>query len=290
MSDQLSAPRDPGSYGPRRAKGLGVGAVILFGVVCVAGGYGLARFGPTLPELYPDKPQAGAAAEAPAPAPAPAPLAAAPAPEPAVAPLMVPEETSLASDAALSQRLDTLEADRVRLASASASALAASALLQAAQGSRPFAPEVKALAAIAPSLDLRALQADAERGAPSRAALAAEFPDYAARAASAARAPGDGAGVLARIGHALSRVVALRRVGEVPGNGPDAILARAERQIDDGDIVGALATLDALPADAKDALGPWRDRAERRAKIDREIARIRAQALQDLSQLARSSG
>ncbi len=76
----------------------------------------------------------------------------------------------------------------------------------------------------------------------------------------------------------------------VPGDGPDAILARAERQIEDGDVVGALATLDTLPADAKDALGPWRDRAERRAKIDREIARIRAQALQDLSQLARSGG
>jgi len=284
MSDQLSAPRDPGSYGSRRRTGLGVGALILFGVACVAGGYSLARFGPTLPELYPDKPRAGAVAEV-------APLAA-PAPpvaddSPASAPITV---AAPVGDDATARRLDALEADRGRLASASASALAASALMQAAQGSRPFAPEVKALAALTPSLDLRALQADAERGAPSRAALAASFPDYAARAASAARTPGDGAGVLARVGHALSRVVALRRVGEVPGDGPDAILARAERQIDDGDIVGALATLEVLPADAKDALGPWRDRAERRAKIDREIARIRAQALQELSQLARSGG
>lgn len=286
MSDQLSAPRDPGSYSRRRSQGLGVGALILFGVACVAGGYGLARFGPALPELYPDKPRAGVASET-------APLAALPATPAETAPLPVaaaPPVVTPATDSAVTQRLDALESDRNRLASASASALAASALLQAAQGSRPFATEVKALAAIAPSLDLRALQADAERGAPSRAALAASFPDYAARAASAARAPGDGAGVLARIGHALSRVVALRRVGEVPGDGPDAILARAERQIEDGDVVGALATLDTLPAAAKDALGPWRDRAERRAKIDREIARIRAQALQDLSQLARSGG
>lgn len=288
MSDQLSAPRDPGSYSRRRSSGLGVGALVLFGVACVAGGYGLARFGPALPELYPDKPRAGAVSEtAPLAVLPAAPAETAPLPIAAAPPVVAPDATP---DAALSQRLDVLEADRSRLASASASALAASALLQAAQGSRPFATEVKALAAIAPSLDLRALQADAERGAPSRAALAASFPDYAARAASAARAPGDGAGVLARVGHALSRVVALRRVGEVPGNGPDAILARAERQIEDGDVVGALATLDTLPADAKDALGPWRDRAERRAKIDREIARIRAQALQDLSQLARSGG
>ena len=286
MSDQLSAPRDPGSYGSRRRTGLGVGALVLFGIACVAGGYSLARFGPTLPELYPDKPRAGAVADiAPLAAPAPAaPVDEAPPPSDPIAAIVESHDT------ATTGRLDALEADRGRLATASASALAASALMQAAQGSRPFAPEVKAVADLAPSLDLRALQADAERGAPSRAALAASFPDYAARAASAARAPGDGAGVLARVGHALSRVVALRRVGEVPGDGPDAILARAERQIDDGDIVGALATLEALPADARDALGPWRDRAERRAKIDREIARIRAQALQELSQLARSGG
>ena len=286
MSDQLSAPRDPGSYGSRRRTGLGVGVLVLFGIACVAGGYSLARFGPTLPELYPDKPRAGAVAEiAPLAAPAPAaPVDEAPPPSDPVAAIVESHDTATAG------RLDALEADRGRLATASASALAASALMQAAQGSRPFAPEVKAVADLAPSLDLRALQADAERGAPSRAALAASFPDYAARAASAARTPGEGAGVLARVGHALSRVVALRRVGEVPGNGPDAILARAERQIDDGDIVGALATLEALPADARDALGPWRDRAERRAKIDREVARIRAQALQELSQLARSGG
>ncbi|MBS0491054.1 MAG: hypothetical protein JSR35_13760 [Proteobacteria bacterium] len=286
MSDQLSAPRDPGSYGSRRRTGLGVGALVLFGIACVAGGYSLARFGPTLPELYPDKPRAGAVAEiAPLAAPAPAsPVDEAPPPGDPIAAIAPSHDTATVS------RLDALEADRGRLATASASALAASALMQAAQGSRPFAPEVKAVADLAPSLDLRALQADAERGAPSRAALAASFPDYAVRAASAARAPGDGAGVLARVGHALSRVVALRRVGEVPGDGPDAILARAERQIDDGDIVGALATLEALPADARDALGPWRDRAERRAKIDREIVRIRAQALQELSQLARSGG
>ena len=286
MSDQLSAPRDPGSYSRRRA-GLGVGALILFGIACVAGGYSLARFGPTLPDIYPDKPRAGATSEVAPWAAEPPPVTAEEAPVAAPAPIALPEP---AGDDATARRLDALEADRGKLASASASALAASALMQAAQGSRPFAPEVKALAELAPGLDLRALQVDAERGAPSRAALAASFPDYAARAASAARAPGDGAGVLDRVGYALGRVVALRRVGEVPGDGPDAILARAERQIDDGDIVGALATLEALPAGAKDALGPWRDQAERRAKIDREIAAIRAQALQELSQLARSGG
>lgn len=277
MSEQLSAPRDPGSYSRRRASGLGIGALVLFGIACVAGGYGLARFGP---ELYPEKPRPGAVAEAP--------QAVAPRlPTPASQGDEVLPRPAVVENGSIVRRLEALESDRAKLSSAAASALAASSLMQAAQGSRPFGQELKALSALAPSLDLRALALDAERGAPSRAALAASFPDYAAHAASAARAPGDSAGVLARVGYALSRVVALRRVGDVPGEGSDALLARAERQIADGDVVGALATLDGLPADAKDALGPWRERAERRARIDREIGRIRAQALEELSAVTR---
>ena len=57
-----------------------------------------------------------------------------------------------------------------------------------------------------------------------------------------------------------------------------------------GDLTTALATLEALPPAGKDALGPWRDRAERRARIDRNIAEVRAQALKDLTDLARSGG
>ena len=282
MSDHLSAPRDPGAYS-RRRRGLGVGAVVLFGLICLAGGYALANFGP---QLYPTKPRSGTAAGVAAPVQSFAPaetLAEVPA-TPVIAP--PPEPVPLAADGAMTQRVEALEADRARLNAAAASSVAAGVLMQAAQSSRPFAQEVKALAAAAPSLDLRALTADAERGAPSRWALAASFPDYAARAASAARAPGDGAGVMARVGYALSRVVALRRVGEAPGSGVDAVLARAERQVEDGDIVAALATLEALPPNAQDALGPWRDRAERRAKIDREISRLRSQALEELTRSA----
>lgn len=285
MSDptELSAPRDPGSYGRGRSAGWIVWALIVFGLVCVAGGYLAARFGP---ELYPDKPRTGMSD-------APAPAIAAPASPTAPVTLQADPQGVLPAGPATGEialRMDALEADRSRVASAAASALAAAALVEASQTSRPFAAELQALAANAPTLDMRSLVADAERGAPSRMALAASFPDYAARAASAARAPGDEAGVLARIGHALSRVVTLRRVGDVPGSSLDAVLAKAEQQVEDGDLSIALTTLDALPPAGKDALAPWRDRAERRARIDRHIAQVRAQALSDLSALARSGG
>lgn len=284
MSDQLSAPRDPGVYS-RRRRGLGVGAIVLFGAACLAGGYGLARFGP---QLYPAKPQPGATATTDAPAQTFASTGEAPVlAEVASLPHQAPPTPSPGVGDEVVRRVEMLEADNSRLNAAAASTLAAGVLMQAAQSSRPFAQEVKALAAAAPTLDLRALAIDAEQGAPSRWALAASFPDYAARAASAARAPGDGAGVMARIGYALSRVVALRRVGDVPGSGTDAVLARAEREVEEGDIVAALGTLEALPPGAAEALAPWRDRAERRAKIDREISRLRSLALEEL---ARSAG
>ncbi len=73
------------------------------------------------------------------------------------------------------------------------------------------------------------------------------------------------------------------RVGDLSGDSVDALLARAERQVEDGDLDHALRTLDRLPAKARDAIGDWRTRAERRAEIDRNAAALRARALQALA-------
>jgi hypothetical protein len=190
--------------------------------------------------------------------------------------------------ARLADRLALVEAAQSRTAAVAAAALAASALSDAAQGSQPFPQELAALAATTPaSEDLAALRPLAESGAPSRTALAASFPDYAARAASASRAPGEGAGLFARLGYELGRIVTVRRIGDVPGSGADAVLARAERRVEDGDIAGALTALDALPASAREAVAPWRARAERRVEVDRRVGALRARALQDLARIAR---
>ena len=69
----------------------------------------------------------------------------------------------------------------------------------------------------------------------------------------------------------------------MPGDSVDALLARAERQVEDGDLDHALRTLDRLPTKARDAIGGERARAERRAEIDRNAAALRARALQALA-------
>lgn len=278
---ELSAPRDPADYGRPRLMTRGFWAVMAFGMFCVIAGATLTAFGPTLFHAKPHP-----AAEAPAPREDAAPRTSS---EPAVETgVALPAPPAPEAVARLSGRLDQLESAQNRTAESAAAALAASALMDAAQTSRPFADELAALAAVSPpSTELRALKHLAETGAPSRAALAAEFPDYAARAAGAAHVRGDADGLLARIEAALARVVVVRRVGELTGNGVDALLARAERQVQDGDIDHALRTLDALSPAGREALAPWRVRAEQRAEIDRRVSALRAQALEDLARLAR---
>jgi len=281
-ASEISAPKDPAEYRRKPLLGVTFWAMLALMLLCVLAGVAVANFGP---RLFAPRPVArGAAENAPA-----AEIAAAPAPVAAAALAPAPAPAASPPDVArLSARVAALEAQQSHASQAAAAALAASAVVDAAQGTGPFAEELSSLRAISPpSPELQALARLAATGAPSRTALAASFPDYAARAATAARAPGDKAGLGDRIVYELSRVVSLRRVGDVGGDSVDALLAQAERQVDDGDLDRALRSLDRLPPGAREAMAPWRTRAERRAEIDRNAMALRARALQTLANEAR---
>jgi hypothetical protein len=206
---ELSAPRDPAAYRPGRAAWLW--PAVGFGLSGLVLGVFLALFVSGLNK-------------APAPdTPPPAPPAAEPL-ETAAPPPVAPAPTAVgAVSGDLEGRIAALEQDRRRTAQAAAAALSAAALIEASQGSAPFAEELAALSAAAPDTpELRGLRGLAEAGAPSRAALAGSFPEAAARAAAAAHDPGDSAAWGERIGHVLSRVISIRRVGEVSGAGRTA--------------------------------------------------------------------
>ena len=273
---EISAPKDPSDYRRKPLLGVTFWAMLALMLLCVLAGVAIATVGPRAfgPQL-PAKPPAEPAAES----------SAAPAmPAPALAPAPTSAVTPSPDVARLSARVASLERQQTHASQAAAAALAASAVVEAAQGTGPFADELASLRAISPpSPELQALARLAPTGAPSRAALAASFPDAAASAASAARAPGDKTGLGDRIVYALSRVISLRRVGDIPGDSVDALLARAERQIDDGNLDRALRTLDKLPPGAREAMAAWRGRAERRAEIDRNASALRARALQTLA-------
>lgn len=278
-TDDIAPPRDPAAFARPRGRGLGIVAVAALCVVCVALGFAGAEFAD---RLVAQPPAAQPAEPAAVPAPDRQTRPPIPAPDLVGAPSMAPVTASGYGD--LELRLANIEASQHRTLVAASAALAAAGLAEAAQTSRPFASELAALERILPlSPDARALRPMAETGVPSRAALAAEFDASAGRASIAARAPGEGAGVVDRLLHALSAVVSIRKVGETTGNTPDAILARAERQAAEGDLAGALNTLRALPPGASAAMNDWRARAGQRVALDQHLANIRAQALSDLA-------
>ena len=186
---------------------------------------------------------------------------------------------------AIEARLSRIEAAQGRAARAASAAVAAAALADAASTSRPFLTELATLERLSPHAeDLAGLRPLAESGAPTATALAAEFPEVADHAAAASRATGADTSLLSKVGDALASLFTLRRVGNLTGNDPDAVLARAERRVAEGDIESALKQLAALPAGGQRATADWRERAQRRVEIERRIAALRASALRDLAQ------
>ena len=258
--------------------GLMIGAL-----VCVLAGIVVAKF---LPSLVTVKlPQTAPAGTHPATAPA------EPATETAPTVAVPPTEAAPAATPAPGQvtefnaRLDRLEAGQRRTTAAAGAALATASLVQAAQASKPFSGELAAVAALLPpDADINALRAIAVTGAPTRAALATDYGDAAAKAAVAARAPSQGESLAARAARALAAIVTIRRVDHVKGDSPDAVLARAETMTDEGDLEGAVKELSRLPPRGRDAMTAWRTRAQMRIDVDRHVATIRADAVRSLTQ------
>ncbi len=251
--------------------------------VCIVGGAVVGLYGSKLfPPAPPPAETAGAGRSPTTETPVSAPVAAAPVPvQPAAA----------AETAALAARVDRLEADRRSLTGAAAAALATASLSQASETGRPFVAELNTVARILPDTgDLTALRPLAERGAPTRAVLVAEFPEMARQASFAAKTPAEGAGLLTRLNHALSAVFTLRRINRLTGSDPDAILARAERKVNDGDLEGAIREIESLPSNGPAAAKVWLDRARSRAEVQRQIAAIRLKALRNLAAVDREAG
>jgi hypothetical protein len=284
---EIVAPSDPALYARRRVMGPGVWVWLILCVLCIALGAGVAHYGPTVFAAK-AKTADGAVSAMPS---------AHPVRDRIADGSALPVEngdTAVAPPAAdverLGGRIAALEASQRTVADAAAAALAVSTLSEATETSRPFAEELAAAQRVLPpSPDLRALDRVATQGAPTRAGLAVQFGNLAGRAASASRNPGPDADLFSRLRYALSTIVSIRHVGSTKGSTPDAILARAQALLDDGDIESAVAALDPINDSAREVLAPWINAAGRRIEIDRHIAAIRADALAGLSRVSRGA-
>jgi hypothetical protein len=121
-----------------------------------------------------------------------------------------------------------------------------------------------------------ALQPSAQTGVVSRAALDAEFPAVA-KAALADDLADDSYGE--RLLGKLKGLVSLRRVGDVPGDGTEAKLARAEQALHGGDIAKAVEIVKSLPTQTAKATSAWLAKAETYLAAKRSVDQLAAHAV-----------
>ena len=205
-------------------------------------------------------------------------------------------KTSDADLSALAARLDKVEAalaapkSETRVApekpaaadNAAPIAIIAGAIADKLAAGAPFGTEIAALQRLGVDpAELAALQAVAN-GAPTGSALAASFSAVAPRVLAAA-GPEEKGGVVDRLIAHIRGLVQVRDLGEAMGDDPEAIVPRVEAECRRGDIAGALAAFDRLPAAAREAAGDWPAKAGARQAADAALRSIREAAIGQLA-------
>jgi uroporphyrinogen-III synthase len=206
----------------------------------------------------------------------------------------------IAGDAAdLGSKIDTVEqsvkslSSSVQAESAAASRPAAlvfavGRLADAAARSAPFGDEVRAVEALAngdpkATAALETLRPLALDGVPTLAVLRADFDAMARAVAKAAQQP-EGGDLVDRIVGRVTTLVTVRPVGpNAKGSSPGAILARAEADLESGDLTAAVSELKALSGAAREAAAPWLTRAQARLDTNQAVERLQAWAIASLA-------
>ncbi|KQV35898.1 MULTISPECIES: COG4223 family protein [unclassified Rhizobium] len=176
-----------------------------------------------------------------------------------------------ASASSLSGRLDVAEktikepASDIQLARA----VAVTALKTAIDRGGPFLAELDALKSVSPDDPaIGGLAGDAPTGVVSRADLVRAFPEAADSMLAAIRGTDPNQGVFARLMDSASSAIRIRPVGSVEGTGPEAIVARIEDKLANGDLKGAALEWDNLPAEAKAADNGFKAKLDQRIRVE----------------------
>ena len=204
------------------------------------------------------------------------------------------EERLMAALAALEIRVGDLSS-RTRLlevvqpehvAGAAAVALAVGQLRAAVLSGQPFSAPLSSVKSIlaaeggttpAVTETLRSLDDRASAGVVTLVALRERF---AANAGAVLRAGTlEAEGWMDQTLRRLTAVVTVRRTGEVSGPGTEAILARAESRLGEGDLIAAVAELSALTEAPAAAVADWLESARARLDVEAALADLEAYAV-----------
>jgi hypothetical protein len=192
----------------------------------------------------------------------------------------------------LSGRLVVVENRNVDAAATQAQAIglaiAAAEIRRTLRSGAPYSAELATLRGLAGgdaslALPLATLAESADAGVPTVAALARRFDASIGDILAADRTRAD-APWYRRALDRVSGIVSVRRVGgDAAGNSTDAIVARAETKLADGELAGAVAEVAALQEAAAGVAAPWLADARAVLAADAAVAAINAQALAALS-------
>ncbi len=138
---------------------------------------------------------------------------------------------------------------------------------------RALGADDPAVAQVLPMLEPRA-----EHGVPTLADLRARFDGVAAEVVRQARVSATQEW-WRPVADRLSSLISVRRVGDVEGDSPAAIVARAEQKLAADDLAAAVAEVEALKGEAAAPIRSWLIEARARLAADAALARLTAQVL-----------
>lgn len=129
----------------------------------------------------------------------------------------------------------------------------------------PYAPELDAMKPFAPDAKAIApLSQFAAKGLPTEDALKHDFNALLPTLTQAAAPKAADDGIFGRLQASAERLVRVRPVGDVQGDTPDDLVARAQARVVAHDLAGAAAALNKLPAAARAPAQNWIDTVKAR--------------------------
>ena len=192
---------------------------------------------------------------------------------------------------ALDQRIAKLESampgltstvDRsAATAKSGALAMAFANLNEAVSAGRPYAAELAAVQPLLPdAASVDDLATHATAGIPTLPELTQ---DFIALAEKAAPPPAAGGSFVDSVIASAKSAITIRRIdATATGNAPDAVMARAEDDLKQGELDDAVTEVDSLPPDVRDAFAGWLEKAHARLDADETLAKLQGAVLVSL--------
>lgn len=186
------------------------------------------------------------------------------------------------SDARLASMQEKLDAPRQDLSMAKA--IAISSLKTAIDRGGPFLGELDTLSGISPDDPVIAtLRPFAPMGIPARSELIRRFPGVADAILSAINQPAESANWSERLMASAMSIVKVRPVGNIEGESPEAIVARMEEKLRNGDLRGAAIEWQSLPQPGKTISAEFAKNLEDRVTIETAVNAALANAVDEKS-------